>query len=368
MASILQQIGTPLQLAALLLLLVAGVARLLVRSGAWKASPPIGRLVINRLFQVAMAALVVGVIAPAVAPTLDHWLNSDETFHGAVLSTAGETIPGASVNLITIGAVSTNALGQYEITVPRSRTLKEYKLQVKATGFETPPVLTKSAADMQNLEIRLTPAPPELVKALEPGLMAGQYFGVPFVLVTLRVENDGASLTTINEVQATLASKDASFTLSPSAWTIVNPFGPFAPVTGPFPIPAGLKLDLRIVLTAAANFASLYRETAALPAYSTQLPCVQKFNGMPADPMSDDAFRITKRFADEHFGWREGEWHLEVHMAADNQARSFQRDFAMTASDIERLRTSFTLLRQCMATNILSPVAQDGNVANFVTK
>ncbi len=126
-----------------------------------------------------MAALVVGVIAPAVAPTLDHWLNSDETFHGAVLSTAGETIPGASVNLITIGAVSTNALGQYEITVPRSRTLKEYKLQVKATGFETPPVLTKSAADMQNLEIRLTPAPPELVKALEPGLMAGQTSACP---------------------------------------------------------------------------------------------------------------------------------------------------------------------------------------------
>ena len=117
---------------------------------------------------------------------LNRWLNGDETFHGVVLSTDGESIPGATVNL-PIAVATTNALGQFEITVPRNRALKEYKLEVKAPGFQISPVLTKSASDMKNLDIRLMPAPMELVRALEPQVIVGQYYGVPFVLVTLPV-------------------------------------------------------------------------------------------------------------------------------------------------------------------------------------
>src|SRR5438094_207195 len=108
MGSILQQVGTSLQLVALFLLLIAGVARLLVRSGAWKASPASTRLIINRIFEAALAALIIGVVSPALAPTLDRWVNSDETFHGAVLSTSGEAVSDATVNLITIATVRTN--------------------------------------------------------------------------------------------------------------------------------------------------------------------------------------------------------------------------------------------------------------------
>lgn len=367
MASILQQIGTSLQLVALFLLLVAGIARLLVRSGAWKISPATTRLVINRIFQAAVAALILGVVSPVVAPALDRWLNSDESFHGAVLSTNGEPISDATVNLITIATVRTNPLGQFDITVPHNRTLKEYKLQVKAPGYETLPVLTKGAAEMKNVEIRLTPAPPELVKALEPDLIVGQYYGVPFVLVTLRVENAGTGMAWINEVRAKLSGKDASFVLSSAYWTILNPFGPFAPVTGPFPIPAGVNLDLRIVMTTGANFASLFTQVAALPEYRSQSLCAQKYNGT-VDPMTDSAFQIVKAFADEHFAWRDGDWHLQLDVAADNQVKTFQRDFALSGSDIDRLRASIALLRQCISVNMTAPLAQDGSLANFLSK
>src|SRR5450631_417779 len=121
MVSILQQISTPLQLVALLLLLSAGVARLLVRSGAWHPSPGVTRLLVDRVFQIALTGLVIGAVSPAIAPVLDRWLNSDENFHGAVLSTTGEAVAGASVNLIAIATVSTNPLGQFDITVPRGR-------------------------------------------------------------------------------------------------------------------------------------------------------------------------------------------------------------------------------------------------------
>ena len=290
MASILQQIGTPLQLIALFLLLVAGVARVLVRSGKWNPSPAITRLVINRIFQAAIVALVIGIVGPAMSPALDRWLNSDETFHGAVLSTTGEAIAGASVNLITVATVSTNPLGQFEITVPRNRTLDEYKLQVSAPGYEISPVMTRSPAELKNAEIRLTPAAdPELVKGIEPTVMVGQFLGYPFALVTLRVENDGDSLLSINQIQGRLSGNDTAFVLAPMSWTIAGIFGPFAPVTGPFPIFAGTKLDLRVVMMPGANLASLYNQLGALPEYANQAPCTPKFNGT-VDPLTSEAF------------------------------------------------------------------------------
>src|ERR1700733_2435858 len=155
MASILQQVATSLQLVALFLLLVAGITRLLIRSGKWKASPAATRLIINRIFQAAMVALIIGIVMPTVAPIINRWLNSDETFHGAVLSTAtGDGISGATVSLIGITSASTNALGQFDIVVPRDRVAKQYSLQVKAPGYETFPALTKSAAEMNNVEIQ----------------------------------------------------------------------------------------------------------------------------------------------------------------------------------------------------------------------
>ncbi len=367
MASILQHVGTTLQLIALFLLLVAGVARLLVRSGTWKASAATTRLMVNRIFEAAVAALITGVVSPSVAPILDRWLSGDESFHGAVLSTNGDAISDATVNLIPITTVRTNPLGMFDITVPRSRVLKEYKIQVKAPGYETPAVLTKAASEMNNLEIRLTPAPSELVKTLEPSLVVGQFYGVPIVVVTLRVENAGTSMAWVNDIRGELTGKDTSLVLSSTYWTIVNPFGPYAPVTGAFPIPAGVNFDLRVVMTAGANFANLFGQLSALPEYSAQAPCTAKYNGT-VDPLTDGAFQIVKTFADEQFVWHDGDWHLQLDVAAENQAKSFKRDFALSAGEIDRLRASIALLHKCMAVNMTAPLARDGSLANFVTK
>jgi Carboxypeptidase regulatory-like domain len=367
MVSILQHIGTSLQLVALFLLLIAGIAHLLVRTGKWSPSPAITKLVINRLFEAGIAALFIGVAGPAVAPVLDRWLNGDETFHGAVLSKSGDPIPNATVNLITIGTVATNAVGMFDITVPRNRILSEYKVQVKAPGYETLPVSTKTPAEMKNIEIRLNPVTQELIKALESPLMVGHFYGVPFVVVTLRIENTGPTTIPITDVRAQLLSNDDSFILSPASWTILNPFGPFAAVTGPFPIFAGATLDLRIVMMTSANFSTLWGRIAALPEYRSQLPCVQKLNGT-VDPMTDNAFDIVRNFADEHFSWRNGEWNLRLEVISDNEAKTFQRSFTLSDTDTKHLHDSIALLKQCMAVNIAAPLAQDGSLSNFITK
>lgn len=367
MASIIQQIGTPLQLIALFLILIAGIARLLVRSDSGKPSTTIRRLMINRIFVVALVALVLGTLAGSLPPVLERWANNDEVFHGAVLSTTGDAIPNATVNLLTIASSTTNATGQIDIDVPHSRVRKEYSIQVKAPGYQTPDVMTKTDAQMRNFEIRLTPAPEDLVRSMASDFVVGQYFGAPLILATLHVENPGTSTVNINEIRGTISGKDGSFLVVPVAWTIANPYGPFAPIAGPLPIWAGAKLDLRVAMITGENWTALYSKTSALPEYKSQMPCAYKQNSAP-DPMTDAGYAVVKAFAEEHFGWYPGDWKLRIDVTTDNQSKTFNREFSLSPAEIDRLRNSISLLKQCLSVTTTSPLAQDGTVSNFLPK
>jgi hypothetical protein len=367
MAAVLQQIGTPLQLIALFLILVAGIARLLVRSDNSEGSPAVKRLVINRIFIVALVALVLGTLAGSVSPLVDRWISNDELFHVAVLSTNGDAIPNASVNVLTIYSGNTSPDGRIDIPVPRNRTRNEYEIQVKAPGYETPGLLTKTGAEMRNLAVRLTPAPQDLVKAMTTDFIIGQYFGQPMVLATFRVENPGTSTVNITEMRATVTGSKGTFVVTPFAWTIANPYGPFAAAPGFFPIFAGAKLDLRVVMGTGANFAPLYSKTATLPEYKTQMPCGVKSNGS-LEPMTNAAFQIAKEFSEDHFAWYPGDWKFSVDVSTDSEHKSFTREFSLSAADVDRLKGSIVLLKQCLSINMTSPLAQDGTLSNFLRK
>lgn len=367
MASILQQIATPLQLVALFLLLLAGLARVLARSGKWKASPETQRQLIDRVFQAAVVALLFGLLIPTLAPVLDRWLSGDAIYRGAVLSSTGDPVAGATVNLIGVATTPTNALGQFDLTVARSRIQKDYKLQVKASGFETSAVMTLSDEEMKNVEVRLAPAPTDLVKSLETPLLVGQFFGVPFVIATLRVENAGTSQVWIKEIRGTLSSKDASLVLSPFYWTIAPLSGPYAPLNGWLPILAKSTIDLHIILATGANYGALFSQLSQLAEYKSQAPCTRKLDGS-SDPLTPVALRFVRSFAEEHFAWASGDWRLDLDVSTDNEAKNFQRDFKLSAGEVERLKTSIGLLGQCLGANWTAPLAQDGGLANFVAK
>ncbi len=366
-SSILQQVGTPLQLVGLFLLLAVGLARLLLRAWPPKAAQGLVRLTIDRAFQASVVALVLGVLGPTIAPVLDRWLNREVTFHGAVLSTSGEAVAGATVNLITLATVSTNGLGQFDITIPANRALKEYEIQVSAPDYHLSPVIKKAGSEIGSIEIRLQPMARELVKSLENPLIVGQYYGAPFVIATLRVENATDQVGSIGEIRAQLFGRDASLSLSPVYWTIANSFGPFAPITAAIPIPPRMNFDLHVVMTANANYAGVLSQIAGLPEYRAQTPCAPKRNGV-VDPLASSAFRIVKAFAEEHFAWTDGKWRLQIDVRAQNQASTFQREFELSTGEVDHLRASVALMRQCMAVNLATPIAQDGAVANFLTK
>jgi TIR domain len=225
---------------------------------------------------------------------------------------------------------------------------------------------TKSDEDAKKgLEIS---ASSQLVKALEPDLSVGQLLGTPFVLATLHVGNSNSSTTWINEISGSLRSRDETLILSSVSWTILNPFNPLFPVTGPFPIPAGTDLDLRLFMIGSGmSFVNLFNDIAALPEYKGQQACIQKANGA-LDPLTDDAFQIVSTFFTQHFVWTEGPWHFTIKAKMGDQMKTFERDFTLSASDIERLRASIALNRRCVAVTPLAPLAQDGVMANFVSK
>jgi hypothetical protein len=365
-ASILQQVGTPLQLAALFLLLASAVTRGLAKSGKWRSSPAITQSIINRVFAAAIIALVLGIGASLVAPLLSR-VGGDQDFHGVVLSTVGEPVPLATVDLIPIGEWTTNALGQFNPTLSSSQRRKEYKLQIKADNFESAELTETDAEMLSGVEIRLKPVPPELIKELDSKLFIAQIFGMPVVVPNLRLRNSDKITVWINEISGRLSSSESSFTLQPMTWTINNPFNWFAPVTGNFPIPAGMDLDLRIGMISTANYASMINKINSLPEYSTQQPCLQKANGS-MDPLSEDAYEMLNTYATKHFAWKEGVWHYQMTVKWGQQTRSFDRDFTLSGSDVERLRASVALARQCMGVNWLLPLVQDGDLANFIVK
>jgi hypothetical protein len=217
-------------------------------------------------------------------------------------------------------------------------------------------------------------APPALVRGLRPSILIGQFYGAPVVLATLDVENTGSSIATISEVRGTLTGPSrsgvvaarSSFTVGPVSWTIISQQGPFAPVVGPFPFGAGMKADLRIVMATDVNVPSLLQRLAELPEYRQQPPCVPREGRVP--PLTHAAFEMVRAFAEQRFVWREGDWRLDIDVATEHGAWTFSHRFSLSADEVEFLRQSIALLGQCLAVNVLAPFAQDGGVANFLTK
>jgi len=366
-ASILQQVGTPLQLAALFLLLVAWIAQSLVKAGQWSPSSAIARLIIERVFAGAIIAVVLGIAASLLAPVLAR-LGSDQEFRGVVLSTTGEHIPFATVDVFPLGQWTTNGLGQFTATIPRSQTQKQYKLQITAPNYEQIE-LSKSNADLAaGVEIRLKPAPPpELVKELDPTLLVGQIYGMPFLVPNLRIRNSEQATAWISELSATLDGNGSSFTLQPMTWTINSPFSGFVPIMGNIPIPVALDLDLRIAMISNANYSALQGRITALPEYRSQQPCSFKTDG-GIDPLSEDGYKLVSDYATSHFAWKPGDWRLRMTVKWGQQMRTFDRTFTLSASEVERLRASISLARQCMGVGWQYPLAQDGDLANFLSK
>jgi hypothetical protein len=364
--SILQQIGTPLQLAALLLLLIAWILRSLVKAGKWRPSAAITRRIIDRIFAVAIVAVVLGVVASSLTPMLAR-LGGDVELRGVVLSSTGDPIPMATVDVIPFGQWTTNALGQFAATIAGSQRQKEYKLQIKAANYEEAEFL-KSAADLAaGVEIRLKPVPPEPIKELDQTLLVGQSFGMPMVIPTLRVRNNEQSMIWITDISGTLTGNGSTFTLLPMTWTINSPFKGFFPIAGNIPVPVGVDLDLRITMVSAANYSDLFSRVSASTAPGGQQLCTPKANGF-VDPLSESVYQMVHDFAANHFAWKPGDWRFQMTVKWGRQTRSFERSFNLSAGEVERLRASIPLARQCIGVNWYLPLAQDGDLANFLAK
>jgi hypothetical protein len=367
MADIVAQIGTPLQLGALLLLLIAGCVRLLIRNGTWKPSSAHARLIINRVSQIIVLALVLIIALPPIMEAINRRTGQDEVFHGAVLSTTGEPVANASVNVLTLGIRHTDLNGQFDLSIPPGRALQTYRIQVSAAGFKSSEVLERSAHAMKNLEIRLTPEKVPLVKSMGEDIMVGQFYGMPFIIANFSIDNATSAIAVMEDVRGSLDFNGRSYVLVPASWTIMGQFGPFAPVTGPFPFPAGARYQLRVMMMPNVNFAPVQRHLASLPGQNGELPCTPHGNA-PPPPMGEEAFAVVKAFADQQFMWGEGQGDFSISFLASGERQEHKRAFSLSQDNVAQLKDSVDLLRQCMAINIQAPLAQDGKRANFLMK
>jgi hypothetical protein len=114
-------------------------------------------------------------------------------------------------------------------------------------------------------------------------------------------------------------------------------------------------------------YSGLLGRVTALPENKSQQPCIFKTDGS-VDPLSADAYQLVNDYATNHFAWKPGDWRFQMTVKWGQQMRTFDRSFTLSASEVERLRASIPLARQCMGVSWQLPLAQDGDLANFPSK
>lgn len=364
MTSIIQSITMPVQLSALFLLLLAFVLKWAINSGKIQLSGQNKRLLVDRVFQAGLAALVLGVLAPMLGP----YLVADTVIRGTVLSsTTGAPIAGATVNIGVAGETQTNVTGNFELTVPFNRRLDSYRMTARAERHSSVE-LNVASNRVGSVELRLVPIILQNVPvSFEQPLHVAQVFGMPTLIGKFRIGNTTSSQQMFTNLRAILKSGDKTVNLFATQWAIQGEFGPYSQVTGPFPVSPGEFRNYWVVFSIFLDTRMLTEKLKQLDEHRETLPCQIKPDGS-FGIIGSAAWNIIEPFVLERWFWTQGEWDVSIYGDFGGNNQKFTYQFSLSELDISKLKRSVGLMKSCMATYVFAPMAQDGLNENFVVR
>ncbi len=364
-ADILKSVETPLQLAAVALLVFYAIANALIATKRWKPSDAIVKLFINRAFALGLVALILAVGGPLLA----RGFNSDDLIDGTVLAQDGSTIQSATVSAPPDGPQPVDLNGSYELRVPAHVRRKQgYVVTASADGFK-PETRTVAEADIGAVDFKLQPQPRHAVRQIMPELVVGQFYGVPFVIVSLKAKSPGTAQAWISDATALLSNGQGEVSLFPKLVTVLGSAGPYERITGMIPINPDVETTFRIIMApnADADINGLLASISRLPDYRNSMPCAQSVAGSYS-PLTEQAFDMIQSFAENNFVWTAGKWTLDFKITAGGQEDSLDKTFELTSADIQDLRNSVKLVKSCKSVNVTFPLAQEGLLSNYILR
>lgn len=361
-AEILKLVETPVQLAGLALLVLYAIAKALISTGRWTPSDGVIKLLLNRAYQLGLLALVLAVGGPLLLKVADR----DDLIDGSVYAQDNSVVRDATVSAPPVGPQPVHLDGSFELRVPSHRRLDHYVVTASADGFK-PETRTVGRNQIGSVDFKLEPAPIHAVKAIVPELVVGQFFGLPFVVVSLQTKSPSEAQVWINEISATLSSGPVTVNLHPQFVTLLSSGGPYLAVTGLVPINSGAATTIRFMMAPNANVVGMLHNVADLPEYKASSFCSQSGTGS-FNPVTEKAFDIIQSYALEKFIWTKGDWTLRFEVTAGGQHDHYEKVFKLTATDVADLRSSLKLVKACQSVSGTFPLGQDGAMSNYVMR
>ena len=202
MEQIISTITTPLSLAALGLLLGAGIVRLILR----QKTSAIGEVIVKYGFWLAVVLSVLANLVFAYQKSLE----TDSVVTGVVQSDAGAYLPYAIVDIQGTARAITDDNGSFSIVIPRSSMNALLQFDVSLRGYEQRTVFVESTQRSVKITLPVKQLIVEEFLSISSNIAVGHYIGFPQVDLQITMSNPTYNEIAVTDIILTLTNQDAN--------------------------------------------------------------------------------------------------------------------------------------------------------------
>ena len=199
MDQIISSVTTPLALAALGLLLGAGIVRLILRNKESR----IGKTTVQYGFWLAVILSVLANLVFAYQKSLE----TESLITGVVQSDNGDYLPHAIVDVRGTARDITDDNGAFSMSIPRSRMEDEYELDVSKTGYEQKTVVVKSSDRSVKITLSLKQLVVEEFLSISSSVAIAHYLGLPQIDLQITMSNPTSNEIAVTDITLSLLRK-----------------------------------------------------------------------------------------------------------------------------------------------------------------
>lgn len=198
---IISTITTPLALAALVLLLGAGIVRLILRN---RLSSGIAKTIVQYGFWMAATLSILANLVFAFQASLQ----TESLISGSVRSDEGIYLPYAIVDIRGTARAITDDHGSFTISIPRSRMEDSYELDVSLHGYEMETVTVKPGERTAKVTLSLKQLELDEFLSISPNVRVGHYLGLPQIDLEVTMSNPTINEVLVSDIVLTVTPKD----------------------------------------------------------------------------------------------------------------------------------------------------------------
>lgn len=200
MDQIISSVTTPLALAALGLLLGAGIVRLILRNKESRT----GKMTVQYGFWLAVILSVLANVVFAYQKSLE----TESLITGVVQSDSGDYLPYAIVDVRGAARAITDDNGAFSMSIPRSRIEDEYELDVSVAGYEQKTVIVKSSERSVKITLSSKQLVVEEFLSVSSSVAIAHYIGLPQIDLQITMSNPTDNEIAVTDIALSLLRKE----------------------------------------------------------------------------------------------------------------------------------------------------------------